>query len=589
MASRFRARFNLALAGGLALVLAIGIAAYVAIDAFLEDAQDERSSLETVLLVERTVLQLKSAESWQRKFIITTAPEDLKEYQAATVHVAHALQRLRKADLGPGQRDLLAQLEAVIEQRMRLMEVAVHTRRESGLEAAGALVGNASNSALRTRIDLLAERIRAGEIASVNASRAQTVAGGRVAKRLLAAGGLATVAALGWAIFLVNVYAERRRGAERGLAESVAQLERMGAALRASEAQLRQVLDAVPVLFGYVDAGERMRFHNRAYELALGRPPEEIRGRTLREVLGGKAYEGIRHHVERAMQGHVVTYERQHRHAEGSLHDYEMKYFPRFGEGADETRVVGVYAMGTDITEFKRVDRMKSEFVATVSHELRTPLTSIRGSLGLIAGGVAGPMPDKAKQLVDIARQSCERLVRLVNDILDIERLEAGQMPLEIRPVPLRPLLERAIADHSAFAAQHDVALVLAAPDGELAASVDADRFLQVMTNLLSNAVRFSPRAGVVELRLAKAGGLARLEVSDRGPGIPDDFRSRIFGKFTQADSSSSRKKSGSGLGLSISRALVERMGGEIGFASSEEGTTFFVDLPLAQASMEEA
>jgi PAS domain S-box-containing protein len=588
VASRFRARFNLALAAGLALVLAIGVAAYAAIDAFLVDAQAERASLDSVLLVERTVLQLKTAESWQRKFIITGAPDDLKDYQAATVHVTHALQRLRKSPLAGRQHDQLADLEATILQRLQAMELAVRTRQQAGLEAASALVGNAANSALRTRIDQIAERIRAEEVAAITASRAESEAGGRLAKWLLLAGGLASIGALGYAIYLVNIYAERRRGAERRLAESVAQLEKLSAALRMSEAQLRQVLDAVPVLFGYIDTQQRIGFHNRAYEQALGRRSEEILGRTLREVLGGKLYESVRHHVERALQGHVVTYERLHRHADGTLHDYEMKYFPRFGEGDEADRVVGVYAMGSDITEFKRVDRMKSDFVATVSHELRTPLTSIRGSLGLIAGGVAGPLPDKAKQLVDIARDSCERLVRLVNDILDIEKLEAGQMPLDIKPVALQPLLAKAVADNTGFATQHEVKLVLDAPPGTLVASVDADRFMQVVTNLLSNAVRFSPRGGEVRLRLLKAGDLARVEVNDCGPGIPKEFHSRIFGKFTQADSSSTRQKSGSGLGLSISRALVERMGGEIGFASGGEGTTFFVDLPVAQESLQE-
>jgi len=238
--------------------------------------------------------------------------------------------------------------------------------------------------------------------------------------------------------------------------------------------------------------------------------------------------------------------------------------------------------MGSDITDFKRIDRMKSEFVATVSHELRTPLTSIRGSLGLIAGGLAGPLPEKARSLVEIARDNCERLVRLVNDILDIEKLEAGQMPMHQQPESLKPLLEKAVTDNSGLAGQHEVALVLQC-DADAAANIDADRFLQVMANLLSNAVRFSPRGASVRLQLRRDAGQARVEVTDQGPGIPPEFHGRIFQKFSQADSSNTRQKSGSGLGLSISKALVERMGGRIGYRSEPGSTTFFIEFPEVQ------
>ena len=239
-----------------------------------------------------------------------------------------------------------------------------------------------------------------------------------------------------------------------------------------------------------------------------------------------------------------------------------------------------------DITELKRIDQMKSEFVSTVSHELRTPLTSIRGSLGLLLGGVAGALQGKARELVVIAENNCERLIRLVTDILDIEKIEAGLMRFDIRDSDLGALLRRAVESGEGFARTHRVPLRLTLPDAPLIAAVDGDRFTQVVMNLVSNAVKFSPAGVAVEVSLtAERPGLARIEVRDHGPGIPLEFQSRMFKRFSQADSSSSRR-GGTGLGLNIAKAIVDELGGEIGFHTSPgEGTTLFVTLPAAAAT----
>jgi PAS domain S-box-containing protein len=238
-----------------------------------------------------------------------------------------------------------------------------------------------------------------------------------------------------------------------------------------------------------------------------------------------------------------------------------------------------------DISEFKRVDRMKNEFVSMVSHELRTPLTSIRGSLGLIAGGVAGKLPDAAKGLIDIANNNCERLIRLINDILDTEKIESGKMRFELAEIALGPLIERSIADNKGFARQHNVEITLHEPSEPLPVVVDADRLNQVLTNLISNAVKFSPAGAAVDVTLSRVEDRARVEVRDRGSGIPEEFRARIFQKFSQADSSDARQKGGTGLGLNISKAIVERMGGAIGFTTqSGEGTAFFFEFPVCEA-----
>ncbi|MDP2033125.1 MAG: ATP-binding protein [Polaromonas sp.] len=352
--------------------------------------------------------------------------------------------------------------------------------------------------------------------------------------------------------------------------------------LRASETQLRDIIDTLPALLSYIDADQHFRFHNLAYEESLGLSAAQIDGRHMRDVLGEEIYQSNIAAVQEVLAGYPVVYERTRKNPRGDVRDYVVHYFPRYGDDADAGKVVGFYVLATDVTALKHVDRIKSEFVSTVSHELRTPLTSIRGSLGLIAGGVGGPLPDAVKKLVEIAKNNCERLIRLINDILDIEKIESGKMQLELRETALKPLLEQALAANEGFGAAKNLSLRLDCPDESLQVLADSDRLTQVVTNLLSNAMKFSPPNETVEVHVSQAGMGVRVEVRDRGPGIPEAFRKRIFQKFSQADSSDTRQVAGTGLGLSISRAIVERLGGQIGFESEAgAGTTFFFELPL--------
>ena len=218
-----------------------------------------------------------------------------------------------------------------------------------------------------------------------------------------------------------------------------------------------------------------------------------------------------------------------------------------------------------DLTEQHEVERMKDEFIATVSHELRTPLTSVLGALGLLAGGAAGALPPAALPLADVARRNGERLSRLIDDILDLTKLEGDRLVLHLRPQPLAPLLREALAANQGYAQRADVTLVSEGlDDATPEVRIDAERFLQVMANLLSNAVKHSPAGESVRLSLVTAGGGVRISVRDRGPGIDARFRARMFEKFSQADGTDRRAQGGTGLGLYITRMLVERMGGHI-------------------------
>jgi PAS domain S-box-containing protein len=235
-----------------------------------------------------------------------------------------------------------------------------------------------------------------------------------------------------------------------------------------------------------------------------------------------------------------------------------------------------------DITERKRIERLKDEFVSTVSHELRTPLTSIHGSLALLAGGAAGNLPDAALRLLTIAQKNSERLIRLINDILDIEKIESGEVVFDMKRIEVRQLVEQAIEANRGYAESLGVTIRFdpASAAGEVQA--DPDRLAQVIANLLSNGIKFSPSGEEVFVSIAGRSDQIRITVRDHGPGIPPNFKARIYEKFAQADNTSGRKTGGTGLGLSIVKRIVTRLGGTTGFDDAPGGGSIFhFDLPV--------
>ncbi|MCU6432945.1 PAS domain-containing protein [Undibacterium sp. Jales W-56] len=243
--------------------------------------------------------------------------------------------------------------------------------------------------------------------------------------------------------------------------------------------------------------------------------------------------------------------------------------------------VIGFLGIAYDLTAQKRVEKMKNEFVSTVSHELRTPLTSIRGSLGLLTSGKMMHLPPKVKELLEIANANCERLVRLINDILDIEKIESGNMKFDFHSHSMQELIALAVATTRSYADTYQVTYEVLVPDYPLMVLVDSDRVIQVMVNLLSNACKFSRPGNIVTLHLQEVESAIRLSVLDHGTGVPASFRAQIFQKFAQADSSDTRKKGGTGLGLSICKTIIEAHHGKIDFVSDPGvRTEFFFELP---------
>ncbi|TFG96142.1 MAG: PAS domain S-box protein [Myxococcales bacterium] len=235
-----------------------------------------------------------------------------------------------------------------------------------------------------------------------------------------------------------------------------------------------------------------------------------------------------------------------------------------------------------DISAFKEIDRVKDEFISAVSHELRTPLTSIRGSMDLMAGGVMGELPSEAMALLKVGQKNCDRLVRIINDVLDIQKIEAGRMEFSFGVIALEDVMAESVAAIQPYGERLGVALQLESSAPGVRVRADPDRLMQVMDNLLSNAAKFSPAGGTVEVKLASRGHFARVRVEDRGPGIAPDFQGRVFEKFSQGSAQPPRDRTGSGLGLNIARAIVERMQGSIGFRPRPGGgTVFYFDLPV--------
>ncbi len=415
----------------------------------------------------------------------------------------------------------------------------------------------------------------------------------------------------------------------RNLQQEINVRKQAEAALRQSEEQLRLITNALPVLIAYVDDQQRYRFNNQAYEDWLGQSPSEIDGTHLKQVWGAECYQRMQMQIETALSGQAVTYENDVVLKDGSVRSVDATYIPH----VDESKTVkGFFSLTSDISDRKAIERMKDEFISVISHELRTPLTSLHSALKILATGRLGTLSNEGQQMLGIADDSTERLVRLVNNVLDLQRIESGKVVMDLQACNAANLMIQAAEAMQAMAQQHEVTLVTQTE--EIIIWADADYILQTLTNLLSNAIKFSFAGGTVWLTVAylnkpqpqnsklktqnskfktpssklktqnfsfregvrwqsQSTGLTKskpqnsscseiiFRVRDEGQGIPTDQLERIFERFQQVDSSDSRKKGGTGLGLAICRKIIEQHNGKIWVESAPgRGSTFVFTLP---------
>lgn len=353
------------------------------------------------------------------------------------------------------------------------------------------------------------------------------------------------------------------------------------ATLRDSEELFRQAVEACPCAMLMTDHAGNIVMVNTEIERLFGYTRDELIGQPIETLVPT----GLRNrHVQDSADFSTHTKTRRI----GSGHDL----FGLRKNGGEFPIEVGLNPFHTgegllvlsvivDTSERKRIERLKDEFVSTVSHELRTPLTSISGSLGLLIGGATGKLPDAAERLLMIAQTNSQRLVRLLNDILDIEKIESGKVAFDLERIAVRPLIEQAVESIRGFAEGYGIPIRLEPGTASAEVYADSYRLLQVITNLLSNAIKFSPPGQEVVVAIEKTADTVRISLRDHGHGILENFKAHIFEKFAQADASDARQKGGTGLGLSIVKEIVTRLGGEVSFEDAPGGGTIFhVTLP---------
>ena len=373
------------------------------------------------------------------------------------------------------------------------------------------------------------------------------------------------------------------------LRRSVAQLEQRNRELHESREDFRSFMNNSPVVAFCKDARGRMIYANKSWEENFGLSFEKVRGLTDFELLPLDVATIIRENdllvirENRATQTIEIVPSPTNPQCEWLVFKFPI------GQGS-ELRLGGV---ALDLTELRRAEKLKDEFIAVVSHELRTPLTALRGSLGLLDNQVAGALPPSASEMVKLALKNAERLSLLINDLLDMEKIESGAMRFEMGDIDLEKMLHDAIELNAAYAVPLGVRLKLEPLPPELRGARvrgDFNRLMQVLSNLLSNGAKFTRLPGGVQLRarLVEAPDgepRVRIEVCDEGAGVPAAFVPRLFERFAQADASNTRRKGGTGLGLAISRAIIEKHGTRIGYQPPGEnrvGATFFFELRLA-------
>ncbi|WP_127480463.1 sensor histidine kinase [Nocardioides pantholopis] len=392
---------------------------------------------------------------------------------------------------------------------------------------------------------------------------------------------LVIVAAVGARQTLLTLdHSRLRRGLEEQVRAQTADLRRMA---RQTDLLVSSVGDGI---YG-VDGAGRVTFVNPSAARALGCAREDLLGQDAHERFHAPRHDGTPYpwagcYVAEAIRdGHSALAEQDvYVRADGERFPVEITASPIHEDGASGP-ASGAVVVFRDMTQRREIDRMKNEFVSVVSHELRTPLTSIRGSLGLLAGGALGALGPRAQGIAETALESSERLTRLINDILDLDRIQSGSGDLELGTHDVADLIARSTGEMGAMADAVDVTLVNGPAGGRV--FVDADRIVQTLTNLLGNAIKFSDPGSEVVVSATPGENEVVFSVLDHGRGIPADKLDAVFERFQQVDSSDARQKGGTGLGLAISRGIVERHGGRIWAESGPGlGTTVSFSIPRA-------
>ncbi|MDD3594406.1 MAG: PocR ligand-binding domain-containing protein [Candidatus Gastranaerophilales bacterium] len=340
----------------------------------------------------------------------------------------------------------------------------------------------------------------------------------------------------------------------------------------------KAILNNLPFIAWLKDKDGRFLAVNEIFVNQFDLTVEDIIGKTDLELFPADIAQGYMNDDLKVMQARQKFKVEEEVAQKDGTRWHETFKTPLFDQ---DGQIIGTTGFAIDITERKEIELIKNEFISTISHELRTPLTSIRGALGLVLSEVLGTLPKKVKELLNIASNNSVRLVNLINDILDLDKIKAGKMDFEFKEYEVMPLVEETLNLNETYAKQFNVQYKITDRLDNVYINVDKNRFIQVLTNLLSNAAKFSFPKEVVNISVKKEKHNILVSVINKGAGIPKEAYSKIFESFSQVDSSNKRRKGGSGLGLIITKSIVQQMGGEIGFSSKlNDETKFYFEFP---------
>lgn len=527
-------------------------------------------------------LLLDDAESSCRGYALSGKLDYLKPYNAALAQLDVTTQVLRH-DLATDSYRLtkFQELEPLIQARLEVMRDLVQARQRGGFNAAVQIVqadrGKSLTDEIRQTISALQteERNDLLDLERESRERARTTI---LAVGLTCLLGIALLLAASLVIYRLNRQSEKDHFA-----------------LQNAERIQRTILNSAAYSMISTDAAGLIQLTNAAAEKWLQYSGAELIGKNIMILHDARELHSRGEQLTRAM---VMPVNRDYqalvtKARYGVADEFECTYVRK--DGTRFPVLLGVTALGgggadpagylmvaADLSERHAIRKMKDEFVSVVSHELRTPLTSIKGALGLLAGGATGVLPAKAREMANIAHNNAERLGRLVEDILDLQRIESGRITMDKRPCDIADLIREAADSVHLLAEQEGVTIVSSPCPASI--NVDRERIVQAFVNLLGNAIKFSPHGGRIEFAAERTSGGVLFRVQDEGRGIPRDKLETIFERFVQVDASDAREKGGTGLGLAICRSIVEQHGGRV-WADSEltRGSTFYVQLPLAE------
>lgn len=518
------------------------------------------------LLVSELFSATKDAETGQRGYVITGNDTFLEPYRTGRTEVQRHLAALRTLPTSPAERSRLERLNLLVDAKFVEMERVLAMRRSSGLSEAAKLVSAGRGKKLMDEIRREAAGAQQAEAEMLAATIARQDERTATTVQIIWVV-VAFIAATFLFLAVILLRSEREKaGLERQAHESAARRRAIfdstldAIVLINPSGSVETINRSATHLFGYGETDLVRRDIAFIVDLAPGEGPFLDRVGLTADGLA----EPFRHRLTaRRADGTTIP-------VEAALGVMPLP---------DGIHIVAAFR---DISEREKAERIKDQFLSTVSHELRTPLTSIVGSLGLLRGGTSGDLAPAVQRLLVIAENNAHRLIRLVNDLLDIEKFESGEMSFEFAPIDLRDNAARALDAMRGMAAEKGVTLELEQGDKAVTVRADADRLTQVITNLLANATRFTPAGGSIRLLVTRRTSHAEVSVIDQGPGIDAELRGRLFTRFAQSIQAPAGTSRGTGLGLAISREIVRNHGGGIWYDPAPGGgSVFSFNLPL--------